>query len=160
MNEKENQFRDLKRALKLKRHEIPPPGYFNNFSGNVISRIRAGEASESHSPWLARFLHLFDSRPGMIGAFATCLVMLLALGLIAAQRGENSANGSGDLSTISGQTAMTSVNPLIAAAATPQLAADATGGIAVSTNPVVSLQPVATLFGEQNPLFQSASFGR
>jgi hypothetical protein len=31
-------------------------------------------------------------------------------------------------------------------------------GIAVSTNPVISLQPTASLFGQQNPLFQPASF--
>ncbi len=44
MNENEQNFDELKRLLKLKRHEVPPPGYFNNFSGEVISRIRAGEA--------------------------------------------------------------------------------------------------------------------
>jgi len=38
------------------------------------------------------------------------------------------------------------------------VAAD-TGGITVSSNPVVSLQPSATLFGaQQNPLFQPVAF--
>jgi hypothetical protein len=31
-------------------------------------------------------------------------------------------------------------------------------GIAINTNPVVSLQPGTSVFGQQNPLFQSVSF--
>ena len=46
MSEKNNNFKQLKQLLKLKRHEIPPPGYFNHFSGDVISRLRAGESGQ------------------------------------------------------------------------------------------------------------------
>jgi hypothetical protein len=48
MNETEQNFEELKKLLTIKRHEVPPPGYFNHFSGQVISRIRAGEAGGSH----------------------------------------------------------------------------------------------------------------
>jgi hypothetical protein len=50
-----------------------------------------------------------------------------------------------------------STSPTLASAV-PLIPAD-NSGITVSTNPVVSLQPTASLFGsQQNPLFQSAAF--
>jgi len=90
MNEQNQNFETLKQLLKLKRHEVPPPGYFNNFSDQVISRIRAGEAGgaatfmdrlEMDAPWVVSFLRIFETRPGVVGAFATslCLVLLLVV---------------------------------------------------------------------------------
>ena len=40
MNETKPDFSELKRLLKLKRHEVPPPGFFNHFSEEVVARIR------------------------------------------------------------------------------------------------------------------------
>jgi hypothetical protein len=163
MNENENQFQELRRLLKLKQHEIPPPGYFNRFSGEVVARIRASEAARNRSlgermqiqsPWLKSFLRLFESKPGVIGTFATSICLLLVLGVFMAEHGDTDTAGNFSIFT-SGQVA--SANPLASAPA-PQLMASSTGGIAISTNPVISLQPVATLFGGQNPLFQSANF--
>ena len=39
MNKNEDNFETLKQLLKLKQHEVPPPGYFNNFSDQILSLI-------------------------------------------------------------------------------------------------------------------------
>ncbi|MGA9449741.1 MAG: hypothetical protein WBW41_00190, partial [Verrucomicrobiia bacterium] len=90
MNENENNFESLRRLLALKRHEIPPPGYFNDFSRQVMSRIRAGETAESEefagSSWLLRFLQVFEAKPAFVSAFASSLCLLLLLGIVYAER--------------------------------------------------------------------------
>jgi len=162
MKENEQNFRELKKLLKLKRHELPPPGYFNNFSDKVVARIQAGEAAnsssayervESSAPWLARFLALFEMKPSVVGAFATGLCLLLVLGVVVTERTENAATA-----VVADVQDSTAPAMSLASVAAPLLA-DGGGGIQISTNPV-SLQPLATFFGQPNPLIQSASFGR
>jgi len=157
MNESNKNFEELKRLLKLKQHEVPPPGYFNHFSGEVIARVRAGEADEAEglmdelrqAPWLVSFLRVFQAKPGVIGGVATSLCLMLLIGAVLADRPDSVPR---DLLTSSERAP--GPGPALAAAVPT---AD-TSGIAVSTNPVISLQPVATLFGQvHNPLFQSAS---
>jgi len=162
MNQNEQNFYELKMLLKLKQHEIPPPGYFNNFSGQVIARIQAGESGvrrsfierlESHSPWVANFLRVFETRPGLVGGFATSLCLLLVLVAVFADRPDGASK---NLLTVSPPATDSSV----ASMAAPSLLAASDSGIVASTNPVTSLQPVATLFGLPNSgsLFQPASF--
>jgi len=86
----------------------------------------------------------------VIGGFATSLCLLLLIGVVMAERPDSAPPG--DL--VSSATA-----PESAVALAAVMPAAENSGIAISTNPVISLQPVATLFGQQqNPLFQAASF--
>ena len=165
MNQTEQNFEELKRLLKLKQHEVPPPGYFENFSGTVISRIRAGEIRgqrsfterlENQSPWLMGLFRIFETRPGLVGGFATSLCLLLLLAVVFADRSDG---GSKDLLTISDPAPATGSS--VASMTSPALiAAGDTSGIVASTNPVTSLQPAATLFGQPAgaSLFQQAGF--
>jgi hypothetical protein len=153
MNENENNFDALRRLLELKRHETPPPGYFNRFSGQVIARIRAGETrkSSSETPWFVKLLQAFELKPAFAGAFASALLLMLVFGIAFAERPDsspqpllpNSDQSSGSFA------AMTP-------AALPQ-PTDSIGMIA-SNNAANSLQPVASLFGQQNPFAQQVSF--
>jgi hypothetical protein len=162
MKQSNNNFGELKQLLKLKRHELPPPGYFNSFSGDVIARIRAGEAGgpkslleriQGDSSWLMGLLRIFESKPGLIGGVATSLCLLLLLGVVLADRPDSAPSDTGALAS---SPSAPEAAPALASVV-PVAAGDS--GIAVSTNPVISLQPVASLFSQQqNPLFQAASF--
>ena len=166
MNENQNNFSTLKQLLKLKQHEVPPPGYFHNFSGQVIARIRAGEADaqqtfierlQSTAPWLVSFLQAFETKPGLIGAFATSMCLLLVGALFFAERSDSAPK----IFPVIADNSPNTMPTVVSGASAPVLvAADTTTGIAVSTNPVLSLQPAPSMFGQANPLFQAqaASF--
>jgi hypothetical protein len=86
--EDQNQdFEKLQRLLKLKRYEQPHPRYFNDFSSQVVSRIRAGkagsrfESAENVAPWLRRLWRFIETQPALSGAVATaaCGVMVASV---------------------------------------------------------------------------------
>lgn len=164
MSDSNQNFNELKRLLKLKQHEIPPPGYFGRLSGDVLARIRTGETGagedfmdrlQANWPFLGKALRIFAARPGIIGGLATSVCLLLLIAVVVADRQDNPSADSLAMTSPSAS-APSAGEPALASA--PLMPAD-NSGIAVSTNPVVSLQPVASLFGsQQNPLFQSAAF--
>jgi hypothetical protein len=164
MNESGQNFDELKKLLKLKRHEVPPPGFFNHFSDEIVARIRAGEGKggtflerlNDQAPWLVNFIRVFEARPGVIGGFATALCMLLLFGVVLAEHSE-----TGSPLLVPAVASTDPAAPTVAAVSAPAQFASAMpseGGIAISTN--ASLQPVASVFGQSgdNTLFQPASF--
>ncbi len=93
MNPEQDNFADLRRLLALKRHEQPPPGYFDQFSSRVIARIQAGERLEDASlldrlPWLERLWRALETKPVFAGAFGVTVCGLLASGLIMTDRAD------------------------------------------------------------------------
>jgi len=84
-------FRRLLCLLTLKRYEQPPPGYFQNFPGEVISRIRAGERAADPNalqilllelPWLQRLWAGLEAKPALTGFLGAAACVLLLVGLL------------------------------------------------------------------------------
>ncbi len=91
MNADQENFESLRRLLALKKHEQPPPGYFNDFSQQVILHIRAaGRVEESLGletvPWLQRFWGALESNPLLAGAFGVFVCALLLSGVVFSER--------------------------------------------------------------------------
>src|SRR5437588_8681390 len=97
MYPEQDNFEQLRRLLALKRHEQPPPGYFNNFSRQVVARIKAGESAASESfleraltrvPWLQSVWTGFEAKPIVAGAFGISVCSLLIFGLVSSERND------------------------------------------------------------------------
>jgi hypothetical protein len=84
MGPEQDNFEHVRRLLALKRHEQPPPRYFNDFSTQVIVRLKAGEGARSAEPydWFQRLWAALDTRPALTGAFAAAVCALLIGGVI------------------------------------------------------------------------------
>jgi hypothetical protein len=78
METEPDDFRDLQRLLALKRHESPPPGYFDRFSTKVIARIEAQRIHEATPIW-RRWLSELIERPALTGLY---LLLFGGLGMI------------------------------------------------------------------------------
>jgi hypothetical protein len=153
MNENENNFNSLRRLLAFKNRETPPPGYFNNFSAQVIARIHAGETNESSVAWFSKLLQAFEFKPAFAGSFAGALCMLLVFGIVYAQRP--------DVAPQPLLTSSTQVAPLAMASPTDFIPPTSSSGLMVSSNnSVLNLGSVASLFNQpnQNQLGQQVSF--
>ena len=152
MNENQPNFESLRRLLALKRHETPPPGFFDTFSKRIIARIRAGEAETPASlserlsdqvPWLLKFLQAFEAKPVFAGAYAFALCLLLIAGVIFAERPEPTSEASLE--------SMPQTIPLFTSttfAVLPQQTANQMLITDNSTNPVLNFQPIASPFGQ------------
>jgi hypothetical protein len=92
MNPEQKNFEQLRRLLALKRHEQPPPGYFNNFSAQVVARIQADQARAGENslrerlfgeiPWINRLWEALEAKPALAGAFGVLVCGLLISGMV------------------------------------------------------------------------------
>jgi len=160
MNENENNFESLRRLLALKRHETPPPGYFENFSREVTARIRAGDAGQTESasgqlPWLFRLLTAFEAKPAFTGAFASALCLLLVFGIVYAERPDVALQ---PLLTAQVDSPV-NVPPSPMSLALNTLPVEQPALVPISsTNPVFSSQPAGSWFASQEATVQPVNF--
>lgn len=81
MNEEGHDFDRLRKALALKRHETPPPRYFNELPGRILSRLAEPEPQASF--W-TRVGQLFSDRSMFAtgaGVAAGC-ALLVGVGIL------------------------------------------------------------------------------
>ena len=131
MSASPDNFESLEKLLRLKRHEQPPPRYFNEFSGHVIDRIGRGEAKRS---WWERLG--FDLRPALAASAGMVACGLMVYGV---------ATTEGDAGTV---TAANYAGGFFAASAPMEDPTRSLG--ANSTNPVPSYgTPVDPVFRSQ-----------
>ena len=91
MNPEQENFEALQRLLKLKRHEQPPPRYFNDFSSQVIMRIKVGGEDKQESffeflsmeaLWVQRLLGAFETKPAVAWMFGLSVCALVVSGVV------------------------------------------------------------------------------
>lgn len=94
MNREQDNSQPLQRLLALKRHEQPPPGYFENFSAQVLARIEAGEQAAPdtfwewlslEASWLQRLWVALETKPVFAGALGAGVCGLLLAGVLYSQ---------------------------------------------------------------------------
>lgn len=78
-------FSRLQKLLALKRHEPPPPGYFDRLPGQITARIKAEAAAPAES-WWQQFLVGLRTKPAWALSFSVLVLGALAIGVLTAQR--------------------------------------------------------------------------
>src|SRR3569833_659317 len=89
MNPDPENFDTSRQLLALKRHEVPPPGYFDRLPRDIMARIKAGDTGNelgADLSWFRRFLNVFDVKPVFAGAFGTAVCAFLISGVITSER--------------------------------------------------------------------------
>jgi hypothetical protein len=160
MSENENDFDALRRLLALKRHEIPPPGYFENFSSQVIGRIRAGETA-AELPFLLRFIQWFERRPALPVTFASSLCLVLLYGIVSVQQIPGMAGGFGKLGYVDLSTGGPTRLDLSTTTTSPTAVVDPSqpfNGASDQTNNPAANNPAYFNSQSAAPMYQQVSF--
>jgi hypothetical protein len=146
-------FDGLRRLLQLKRYEQPPPGYFNDFSRQVIAQIRAdANVKREHSmdrlswevPWLHRLIGAFQAKPALAVSFGAAVCALLVGGVIYS---ESTEFDPAAIPTIPGIEGLAKVSPQPIATPVVALGAAATP-TTTNSSLNVNIQPGGSLFDQ------------
>jgi len=83
----QDDFEQLRKLLALKRHEIPPPGYFEGLPRKVMTRVEMTELG-IYSTWWEWIVASFDAKPVLACAYGFAVSGLLLLGFRLSQQFE------------------------------------------------------------------------
>jgi hypothetical protein len=79
MNSDPSDFEVLRKLMALKRHEQPPPGFFDRLPDNIIARLERGDGQLAF--W-EKFLAAFTFRPALAYGFALAAFSALTFSVI------------------------------------------------------------------------------
>ncbi|MBA4147870.1 MAG: hypothetical protein H0X66_07110 [Verrucomicrobia bacterium] len=94
MNTEPENFEQLRKLLALKKHEQPPPGYFNNLPNQIWTRIEKEKASPAPT-FLEELLSRFVLRPTVAYGFAFIVCATLIVGIGSTLNQEDQLIGGG-----------------------------------------------------------------
>jgi hypothetical protein len=81
MSTEPQDFEQLRKLLKVKRYEQPPPGYFDQLSSSISNRLEREGRQESgiwaNWTWLARVRRVLAENPISAGIFAACSIAMV-----------------------------------------------------------------------------------
>jgi len=154
-NAQPDDFEQLRKLLALKRHEVPPPGYFDRFSGNVIARLHAPEPAPKPT-WLQLLGLDFDLKPAFLCATGVAVFALFSLGIIMATQLDAHDTTVADLNSgAPSQIGISVLSPVTVAAFAPG-SVQRPEEVQPSTAPTI---PPSTLFSPSSSLrAQNVSF--
>ena len=169
MKQDENEFEALRQLLALKRHEVPPPGYFESFSTRVTRQIRAMNENDeaaavdhfrTTAPWLFRLLEFSYARPSVVGFGVVGIFLVAALGAVIVNRPDDVAVPAAGLlaSGTSGSTAGAAALPQSLANVDFTTVASNADDTAMSSSTNMSLTSSGSVFGGSAALAQPVSY--
>lgn len=87
MTPESQDFEQLRRLFAIKRHEQPPPGYYDRFSRDVMARIKSGDTGDETPAgnWIQRLWATLEAKPMFAGAFGAGVCAVLISGLLNAE---------------------------------------------------------------------------
>jgi hypothetical protein len=100
MSNEPEEFEQLRKLLRLKRYEQPPPRFFNEFSGRVIAGIETEAAQNpaerllARASWLAGFFRTLERNALVAGSFVTSVCALLIGGIVYSEYMDQTADAS------------------------------------------------------------------
>jgi hypothetical protein len=157
MNPESENFDALRKLLAIKRHETPPPGYFEQLASEVRARLRGGEHRRSdlwnevgeEASWLQRAWGLLYTKPAFAGAFGVLVCGVLLAGMFYSQEQEEATAASTGLA----EKLALPASPRSALALSPTANEPANSS---STNPVLNVQAGRV---QGNTLFDKIGMG-
>src|SRR5258708_4113959 len=154
-------FETLRRLIALKRYERPHPRFFNDFSTQVIARIKTGEHLRQETTlsgflpfsWIHRLWEAFETRPMLAGAAGLGACAVVVAGFVIS---ENVGSASAEIPQVPGGPATLLVEHAVVSPMPQNAATLVSFG---SMNGVPTEQPEGSLFQEiRNTQKQSWQF--